>query len=109
MITRKRSRAPSQSSQQLSSSLVSGGYLKSKTNNSARPGKVAMLLDSTSEDPAQAKSYLRQINYANTEVFQMQHNTHRLFVWNPDVLKADTIAIQEPWDNHYQDTIHHSA
>ncbi|GFF30962.1 probable RNA-directed DNA polymerase from transposon X-element [Aspergillus udagawae] len=31
------------------------------------------------------------------------------FLRDPKVLEADIIAIQEPWDNPYQDTTHHPA
>src|SRR5690348_11811111 len=46
----------------------------------------------------------------------LQYNVHRSknvvmaqFLRDPKVLEADIIAIQEPWDNPYQDTTHHPA
>jgi exonuclease III len=51
------------------------------------------------------------------KLFQiLQYNVHRSknvvmaqFLRDPKVLEADIIAIQEPWDNPYQDTTHHPA
>ncbi|KAF4210539.1 hypothetical protein CNMCM5878_004249 [Aspergillus fumigatiaffinis] len=46
----------------------------------------------------------------------LQYNVHRSknvvmaqFLRDPEVLRADIIAIQEPWDNPFQDTTHHPA
>ncbi|RHZ44115.1 FAD-binding oxidoreductase [Aspergillus thermomutatus] len=46
----------------------------------------------------------------------LQYNTHRSkdkvmapFLRTKEVLEADVIAIQEPWDNPYQGTTHHPA
>jgi exonuclease III len=51
------------------------------------------------------------------KLFQiLQYNVHRSknvvmarFLRDPKVLEADIIAIQEPWDNPFQDTTHHPA
>jgi exonuclease III len=50
----------------------------------------------------------------NTPLTIIQYNTHRSrdvvmadFLANPEVSKADIIAVQEPWENPYNDTTYH--
>ena len=50
----------------------------------------------------------------NTPLTIIQYNTHRSrdvvmadFLAKPEVSKADIIAVQEPWENPYNDTTYH--
>jgi ribonuclease HI len=56
------------------------------------------------------------MNSSPNQLHIVQLNAHRskdlvmaTFLRNPDTLKADIIAIQEPWANPFQDTTHHPA